>query len=149
MQLRFYFPHEHMRATLADQMAAWGWLDAHLPRGAVVQPHPSHDREYGYGLYGRFPAAVADGHNARLFGAQPAEIEQRMAYLAPIFSEPALSLDDVRRRAARFDIRALVVSSRDDVFAAPDAWTATTKPDYANAHFHIYLLSTARHVATN
>jgi hypothetical protein len=149
MQLRFFFPHEHMRATLTDQMAAWSWLDAHLPRGAVVQPHPSHDREYGYGLYGRFPVAVADGHNARLFGARPAEIEERIDYLAPIFSGTTIRLDDVRRRAARFDIAALVVSSCDEIFAAPGAWTATTPPAYANPNFRIYLLSAPRHDDTH
>ena len=149
LQLRLFFPHRHMRETLADQMAAWSWLDARLPSGSVVQPTPSPSREYGYGLYGRFPVAVADRHNARLFGAQPAEIDARMDYLSPIFSEPTLTLDDVRRRAARFDIAALIVSSRDEVFAAPGAWTNAARADYANPNFRIYLLSQPRHDETH
>ncbi|MBY6239703.1 hypothetical protein [Methylosinus sp. Sm6] len=149
LQLRFFFPHAHMRDTLADQMAAWSWLDARLPSGAVVQPTPSRSREYGYGLYGRFPVAVADRHNALLFGARPAEIEERMDYLSPIFSETTLSLDDVRRRAGRFAIAALIVSSRDAVFAAPQAWTASARADYSNANFRIYLLNAPRHAESN
>lgn len=144
-QLRLYFPNAHMRATLADEIAAWTWLDARLPRGAVVQPRPQIGRAYGYGLYGRFPVAVADRHNARLFGATKAEIENRVTLLAPVFSDVTLPFDEARRRAETFEIAALVVSSQDAVFAAPGAWTATAAADYANPNFRIYLLRAPRH----
>lgn len=148
-QLRLYFPLEHTRATLADEMAAWGWLDAHLPTGAVAQAYPEKSRAYGYGLYGRFPVAVADRHNARLFGAREAEIDERIAFLGPIFTDATLSLEETRRRAARHNIAALVVSARDAVFAAPGAWTATATPAYANPNFRVYLLNGADHDAND
>jgi hypothetical protein len=149
IQLRFFFPHEHMRASLPDEMAAWGWLEPRLPRGAVVQSNPEASRAYGYGLYGRFPAAVADRHNGRLFGASAAQIDARIADLGPVFADAALTLDEARRRAERYHIAALVVSSRDAVFDAPGAWTAAAPAAYANPHFRIYLMDTVRHVATN
>ncbi|QGM96998.1 hypothetical protein [Methylocystis parvus] len=148
-QLRLFFPLPEMRAPLADEIAAWSWLDAQLPRGSVVQVRPSHDRAYGYGLYGRFPVAAADSHNARLFGAAKGEIDERINFLAPIFSETTLSFDEARRRAERFNIAALVVSSLDPVFAAPDAWTASAKADYANPNFRIYLMNGSRHDERN
>ncbi|WP_457798637.1 hypothetical protein [Methylocystis sp. S23] len=144
-QMRLFFPHEHMRATLADEMAAWAWLDAHLPRGAVVQARPEAGRAYGYGLYGRFPTAVADRHNGRLFGAPRAGVEARIAELAPIFADTSLPLDEARRRAGAFNIAALVVSSHDPAFAAPEGWTARATADYANPNFRIYLMNGSRH----
>jgi hypothetical protein len=149
LQLRFFFPHEHMRASLPDEMAAWSWLERSLPRGAVVQSSPQASRAYGYGLYGRFPEAVADRHNGRLFGASEAEIDARIADLAPVFEDATLTLEEARRRAERYGVAAFVLSSRDAAFDAPGAWTATPAPDYENPHFRIYLMSTVRHVATN
>ena len=59
------------------------------------------------------------------------------AYAAYI-ADPALPLDETRRRAARFDITALVVTALDPVFAAPGAWTAHLQPAYANRHVKIF-----------
>lgn len=148
-QIRLYFPHDYMRATLSDEMTAWSWLDAHLARGAVVQPSPYDGRAYGQGLYGRFPAPLADRHNARLFGASKAEIERRIDRVGPLFSDIALSYEEMTRRAAEFGVDALIVSSRDAVFAAPEAWTAKAKADYENPSFRIYLLTAPGHVARN
>ncbi len=139
-QLRFFAPPSLPSATIADEMAAWRWLDQHLPHGAVVQARPGKGRAYGYGLYGRFPAAVADHHNGRLFGVSLSEIDARIAALSPLFDDAALSLTETRRHAAQFDIAALVVSSRDPVFATPGAWTAAVRADYANANFRVYVL---------
>lgn len=139
-QLRFSTPSLIESTTLADEMAAWSWLTAHLSQRAVAQARPEEKRAYGYGLYGRFPVALADRHNGRLFGAHPSEISARFDKIAPIFSDASLSYDDARRRAAEFGIAAFVVSSRDAIFAAPGAWPASVEADYANPNFRVYLL---------
>lgn len=143
-QLRLYFPIPEMREPLSDEIAAWGWLDKQLPHGSVVQVRPSRDRAYGYGLYGHFPVAIADTHNAKLFGASKAEIERRIADLEPIFTNVSLSFEEARSRAARYNISALIVSSLDPIFAAPNSWAATAQADYANPHFSIYRLKESR-----
>jgi hypothetical protein len=126
------------QATQSDEIAAWTWLNAHLPVGSVVQAQPDIVRNYAYGMYGQYRMAVSDHHNGRLFGATAAEVEDRIAVLAPLFADPALPLDETRRRAARFDIAALVVTALDPVFAAPGAWTAQLQPAYANRHVKIF-----------
>lgn len=140
-QLRFSTPSLLESTTLADERAAWDWLSAHLPNGAIAQARPAEKRAYGYGLYGRFPVALADRHNGRLFGAHPSEINARFDRITPIFSDASLSYEDVRLRAAEFTIAALVVSRRDAVSAAPGAWPASVHADYANPNFSVYLVT--------
>lgn len=148
-QLRLFFPIPEMREPLLDEIAAWDWLDRQLPRGSVVQVRPSRDRAYGYGLYGHFPVAIADTHNAKLFGASKAVVEQRMSDLEPIFTNVTLSFDDVLKRAASYNVSALIVSSLDPIFVAPGSWTTTARADYANAHFRVYLLDGSRYENAN
>lgn len=128
-------------ATLPDEIAAWAWLDAHLPKGARVQAQPRQGRALSYGLYGRFPTYVADRHNGVLFGARDEQVLARLAETEPLFGnhKAHLAYDDVRRFAERRAISALVVTALDSVFADPDGWTAMAKPDYENAHVRIYL----------
>ncbi len=141
MQLRLnpvMAPHS---ASLPDEIAAWRWLDSTLPRIAVVQEDPIKTRAYDYGLYGRFPEAVSDRHNGYLFGAPHAAVERRLADIGPIFVDRSLGVDAVRAIAVRYGISAIVTASGDPVFDDPSAWPARTKPDFANAHVRIFLLS--------
>jgi len=125
---------------LADRIAAWNWLDARLPTIAVVQENPDRLRAFDYGLYGRFPTAIADRHNGLLFGAPRAEIEKRLADVGPLFTNPSLSPDAMRAIAARYGIAAIVLADADPVFSAPDAWPQKIAPDYRNDFARVYLL---------
>ena len=128
-------------ASLRDEVAAWRWLDSALPRIAVVQENPIKTRAYDYGLYGRFPEAVSDRHNGYLFGAPHAAVERRLSDIGPIFVDRSLGVDAMRAIAGRFGISAIVTASGDPVFDDPSAWPARAKPDFANAHVRIFLLS--------
>ncbi len=129
------------RATLPDQIAAWTWLSTRLPRNSVVQFRPTWERALSYGLYGHFPAAVSDLHNGRLFGPSEADVQARFEAIAPVFVDPAATLDDVRRIASNYRIAALVVTSRDPNFADPNSWVARTPASLSTAHARVFLLS--------
>jgi len=131
-------PLEH--AVNRDEAAAWSWLDARLPAGAVAQSQPDVELSFSYGLYGKFPAAVSDHHNGRLFGPSRAAVEARIAEIAPIFSNPSMTYDEVREVAARYGVSALVVTALDAVFADPKSWVASAATSYANEHVRVYLL---------
>jgi len=126
-----------------DEAAAWSWLEARLPAGAVAQAQPDVERSFSYGLYGKFPAAVSDHHNGRLFGPSKEAVEGRIAEIAPIFSNPSMTYDEVRQVAARYGVSALVVTALDRVFADPKSWVATAESSYANERVKIYLLQEA------
>lgn len=131
------------RANLADEIAAWRWLDARLPALAVVQENPGKPRAFSYGLYGRFPEAVSDRDNSRLFGGDEALVQSRLADIAPLFADPSTSPDAVRAVAARYGLSAIVVAAPDPVFAAPNAWPQKLAPDFSNAHARVYLFGAA------
>jgi hypothetical protein len=144
-QIRWNPPQDSLKqATLSDEIAAWSWLDAHLPEGAAVQSQPDVERAYSYGLYGRFPAPVSDHHNGRLFGVSRSAVEARIADIAPVFSDPAMSYSDVLRISAPYGISALVVTALDPVFADPKAWAATVPASYSNPHVRVFLLPEPR-----
>jgi hypothetical protein len=141
VQIRWNPPQDSLeQATLGDEIAAWSWLDAHLPEGAAVQSQPDVERAYSYGLYGRFPTPVSDHHNGRLFGASRSAVEARIADIAPIYSDPAMSYADVLRITAPYGISALVVTALDPVFADPKSWTANVPASYSNPHVRVFLL---------
>jgi hypothetical protein len=139
--LRFHAAAASIQSPyLTDEILAWQWLDKTLPSGSVVQQWPGGTRSVDFALYGHFPTALADEENASLYGASDALIRQRSDLLAPIFDNPALTLDSVRRRCAPFAIRALIVTSDDAVFDNHHAWTYRLTPAYANAHIKIFLI---------
>lgn len=125
---------------LADRIAAWNWLDARLPTIAVVQENPDRSRAFDYGMYGRFPSAIADRHNGVLFGAPRAEIEKRLAEVTPIFEDPALTPEAMRAIAARYGMAAIVLADTDPVFSAAGAWPQKIAPDFRNDFARVYLL---------
>lgn len=130
------------RATLAEEIPAWAWLNARLPIGGVVQERPRPGRAYSYGLLGHFPSYVSDRLNARLFGASQEAIARRMAELAPVFETPGATLAQVRAIAASHAISAFVVTANDPIFAARDSWLFEAKPDYQSPRVRIYLFNT-------
>ena len=128
------------QAVIRDEAAAWSWLDGRLPAGAVAQAQPDVERSFSYGLYGKFPAAVSDHHNGRLFGPSKEAVEGRIADIAPIFSSSTMTYDEVRQVGARYGVSALVVTAFDKVYADPKSWVATAASSYANERVKIYLL---------
>jgi hypothetical protein len=125
---------------LAERIAAWNWLDARLPNIAVVQENPDRSRAFDYGMYGRFPSAIADRHNGVLFGAPRPEVEKRLAEVSPVFTDAAMSPQAVRDVAARYGVAAIVLADTDPVFSAPDAWPQKTAPDFRNDFARVYLM---------
>lgn len=125
---------------LAERIAAWNWLDARLPNIAVVQENPDRSRAFDYGMYGRFPSAIADRHNGVLFGAPRPEVEKRLAEVSPVFTDAAMSPQAVRDIAARYGVAAIVLADTDPVFSAPDAWPQKTAPDFRNDFARVYLM---------
>lgn len=127
------------RLTLPEERAAWAWLDANLPADAKAQARPRDTFSYNFGLYGRFPAAVADYHEARLFGASERDIKARIDELKPVFSSETMTLDGVEALAARYGLSAVVVTAADPIFDKPDAWMANKRPAFASQHVRVYL----------
>lgn len=130
------------RQTLPEEIAAWTWLSANLPKGAVAQSQPRQGRALSYGLYGRFPAYVSDLHNGVLFGASERDVRARLDETAPIFAAAAAggrTLEEVRAFAARHRIAAIVVTALDSAFADPAGWTAQAKPVYETQRVRIFL----------
>ncbi len=142
MQLRLNSPFAYPQSVfLPDEIAGWEWLNRTLPKGSVVEERPDIKRAISYGLYGRFPQALADEENARLYGASNELVESRMAMLAPIFSDSRLSFEQVRTRAREDGVDALVLTARDPVFADPQSWVQSASPAYANGNVKIFLMT--------
>lgn len=100
---------------------AYGWADANLPKGAVLQHNPALDyRALDFGLYGRHWPAVAD-KEAMLFGASKSLVDQRMAVLAEVFNRP-LALADLGKRANEARVDYFLFTRRDPV------WIQTGSP---------------------
>ena len=150
IQLRSFFPYDHMRATLARRDGRLELARSRICRMAPsCSPARSTSRAYGYGLYGRFPVALADRHNGGCSARAGADRDAPCRSCRRSSPMRRSLLTMCVAAPSGFGIAALVVSSQDAVFAAPGAWTAAAKPDYANPNFRIYLLNTVRHVATN
>src|SRR5262249_45631837 len=78
--------------------SAYGWANTNVARDAVLQHNPVGDlRVLDFGLYGRNRVAVADS-KANLYGAPKAEVDARLAAIAPIFTT-RLPAPEVRTRA--------------------------------------------------
>lgn len=96
---------------------AYGWADAHLPEGAVVQHNPGlTHRAVDFGLYGRHWPAVADKF-AHLFGAGAQEMAKRITMLMPVFQRP-MPESDLLHRARTEKVDYLLFTARDPVWIA-------------------------------
>jgi len=145
-QLRFNTGSAYIQsAFLPDEIAAWQWLDRSLPKGSVVQQRPGKMRAIGFALYGHFPMAQADRENARLYGAPMPLIDARIKDLLPLFEDKSLTLADVMKRCAAYDIKALIVTADDAVFADQGAWTGKLTPAFANEHVKVFLTEPVVH----
>ena len=125
-ETRFVNAHPAVDRGLRE---AYGWAAAGLPEGLVLQHNPAPPRAFAFGLYGRQPTGVAD-RSARLFGAPSAAILARVDLLRPIFST-FLPAAEVRARAERAGIGALVVSAEDPAWSDPGSWIWQVRPVYA------------------
>jgi len=126
-----------------DARTAWSWLDRRLPTGALVQAQPNVGRSLDFGLYGRFPSPVADGHVGQLFGANRSAVQARIVEMEPIFSAPGEPLAAVEAIAARRKLSAIVITASDPVFGDQQAWTAQTQPAFATQTVRVYLMPQA------
>ena len=122
-------------ATERALRGAYGWADANLPAGAVLQHDPTRSRAFDFALYGSHPVAVADGYGS-LFGADTTKVARRIAALAPIFAG-TLPAAEVRSRALAAGIDDIVVSAADPVFAQADGFARRAVPAYASARVRI------------
>jgi hypothetical protein len=120
-----------------DELAsAYGWVNAHVPRDAVLQHNPvSNLRVLDFGLYGRNRVAVADSE-ARLYGASQAEVDTRLAAIGSIFTTP-LAAAEVRSRALAQGVDVLVVSSIDPVWSDRRDWVWSAPALFASPHVRL------------
>ncbi|KAB1080914.1 hypothetical protein [Methylobacterium soli] len=108
---------------------AYHWAAAGLPASLVLQHNPAPPRAFAFGLYGLQPTGVAD-RSARLYGAASAEILARVDLLRPVFAT-SLPATEVRARAERAGIGAIVVSSADPAWGDPGSWIWEARAVYA------------------
>lgn len=114
----------------------YDWINENLGPRVVVQHNPDTERALGYGLYGRQRTALADRHNALLFGPSHAEVEVRMSALAPIFAAPRPASEVTAALSAQ-RVDAVVVSSADPVWKARAAWVFATPALYQTANMRV------------
>lgn len=116
--------------------AAYTWLAHHPDPRLVVQHNPDAERAFAYGLYGRSRVAVADRHNARLFGAAPAAVAERLDQLDPVFSGLAAGAE-ARARLVLGHVGAIVVTSADPVWRDSGAWIWSAPTLFKSAHVRV------------
>jgi hypothetical protein len=90
----------------ADEVAAGGWIAAHLPPGLIVQGSPLRSSPDLVYLSGH-PAVLSDTWAGRLFYSNPSDFSRQMQALTEAFSspDPAVSCEILRGRG----VAALVV----------------------------------------
>ncbi len=94
---------------------SYEWLGRNVLEKAVVQYNPViTQRSVDFGLYGHNWPAIAD-YQANLFGASKAQVDERLALVAPIFTR-VLSSDQIRTRAQQARIDYLLFTARDPVW---------------------------------
>jgi len=148
--IRTAFPDNAMTRVLnLEERRAFSWLDANLAAGARMQAQPRQDFSFNFGLYGRFPAAVADCHEARLFGAANHDVSARIAELTPIFSSETTTIAEAETLAARYQLAGFVVTADDPVFDKPNAWVTQKSPAFASPHVRVYLFDAAARLPVN
>jgi hypothetical protein len=116
-----------------DLRGAYGWVDRTLPANLAVQHNPTIMRALDFGLYSDRRVALADGQ-ARLFGADQAGIDQRLALLMPIYERP-MPAQQLRNRATAAGVGAIVLTSADPLWQAaggpPRDWTCRYRSPHA------------------
>lgn len=132
-----YIPHVALNPEVDDALAsAYSWADSHVPRVDILQHNPVSDRRVlDFGLYGRNRVAVADSE-ATLYGASKAEVDARLAAIAPIFTTK-LTAAAVRNRALAYGIDVLVVSSADPAWSDQRDWVWSTPALFASPHVRL------------
>lgn len=116
-----------------DLRGAYGWIDRTLPANLTVQHNPAIMRVLDFGLYSDRPVGLADGQ-ARLFGADQAGIDARLALLKPIYQRQ-MPVDQLRRRAAAAGVGAILLTSGDPLWRAfggpPRDWACRYRSPHA------------------
>ncbi|MBV8755156.1 MAG: hypothetical protein JO328_20070 [Hyphomicrobiales bacterium] len=130
-----FVPHAGFNPDIDGELAAaYAWANDHVARDAVLQHNPAGDeRILPFGLYGRNRVAVADSEST-IFGAPRAEVDSRIAAIAPIFTAPHTAAE-VRARAEGIDV--LVVSSADPVWSDRNGWVWSTPVLFALPHVRL------------
>ncbi len=119
-----------------EQRQAYAWLALNAAPDLVIQHNPDTGRALGFGLYGRHRTAIADRHNAILFGPSASDVKLRLEALKPVFAE-ARSSEEVRRVLAAHGIDAVVVTAADPIWKTRPAWLIATTPLFATTHVRV------------
>ncbi len=114
----------------------YAWINANLGPTAVVQHNPDTQRALGYGLYGRQRTALADRHNALLFGPSHQDVSERMSVLKPVFTAPQPASAVARSLTAQ-KVDTIIVSADDPVWKTNVAWVFATPALYQTAHLRV------------
>lgn len=115
---------------------AYTWLARHPDPALVVQHNPDAERAFAYGLYGRSRVAIADRHNARIFGAAPGAVAERLNQLTPVYSGLLAGLE-ARARLATGHVGAIVVTSADPIWHDAGAWIWSAPTLFRSAHVRV------------
>jgi hypothetical protein len=119
---------------------AYRWLNANLPREAVVQHNPAGEPHiYNFGLASRHRVAVGDSE-AALYGAPKSEVQARLEAISRVFTAP-LPADAVRAEAIAQHIDVLIVASADPVWNISSSWVWTTRPVYKSSLVRLLAVS--------
>lgn len=119
-----------------EARGVYGWINANLGPTAVVQHNPDTQRALAYGLYGRQRTALADRHNALLFGPSHHDVSERMSVLKPLFTAPQ-SAEAVAKSLTAQKVDTIIVSADDPVWKARVAWVFATPALYQTAHLRV------------
>lgn len=114
----------------------YGWINRNLGSRVIVQHNPDTERALGYGLYGRQRTALADRHNALLFGPSHDDVDGRMNAIAPLFNAE-LPAAAVARTLSGQKVDTVVISSADPVWKANAAWVFATPALYQTPHMRV------------
>jgi hypothetical protein len=118
---------------------AYDWANGVLPHTAVLQHYPP--ANLWFGLYGRFPVAVADRNLSPIFGASTVTIAERLDDLKPVWDGDIGALE-ARRRLDKHRVSAVMVTSRDAAWHLKDAWVWTTPAAFESDRVRVILVDT-------
>lgn len=134
-EMRFFNARPDVDRELRD---AYWWANLHLAPDLVLQHDPAPERVFDFGLYSRHRVGVADAQ-AMLFGASASSVAQRVNDVLPVFMR-SLPPQELRERAGKAGIDALVVSAQDPVWSDPASWVWSSKAAYASPLVRIVLV---------
>jgi hypothetical protein len=119
-------------AALVD---TYGWIRAHTPVNAVVEPNPD-DMAYFYGLYAERPGMAIAGE-CDAYTGRTAECATSKLVVRPLFSGFG-SIDDFPAACRSFPLDIVVVTNTDRVWRLQESWMRHYQPVYSTKFTKVF-----------